>query len=137
MPHAVQMFARLSYGSLVLGLLSSIYLLPKLMASLGAQFDALGGIAFLAPVLLFSVAIPALLIWLAASKQQNWARIVFAVLFVLGVVFTLFDPTALKIGGLPSMAIFAIQTLMQGAGIAYVFSAAAKPWFNKPVSPTI
>lgn len=132
MPSAVSMFARLSYGSLLIGLLGSVYLLPKLLASMKVELQAVGGWSFIAPVLLFSFAIPLLLIWLAASRRKNWARVLLAIMFLLGLAITASDTSAFQIGGWPSIAFFVVQTLVQAVALYYVFSAEAKPWFAKP-----
>ncbi len=130
MPNAVRMFAWLFYGSLVLGHFGIVAIVPMLLSGPGIEPGALDWQALLSPPIIMSSALPAVLVWLAAWKRQNWARIVLAAMFGVGVA-SLFSPALKEAGGLPFLAFLALQTLLQGAGLACAFSAAARPWFAK------
>ena len=135
MPQSVRQFATLFYASLVFGLIAIAYLMPTIMQRAGLPFRGLADIATIAPTLFFSFAIPALLVWLAASRRKNWARIALAVFYVLGLGLSLADTAAFQLGGAPLIAIFALQTLLQAGALLLVFSTSARPWFAQAEPP--
>lgn len=129
MPRSVALFERLMYASLALSLLV-IGLDGARMAAL-PEVQASGGLGFLIATGLFTVAILMLFIWLIARRRKNWARIVFVVLFVLGLVpfvqnflnVLAANPLAASVSGL--------QLLLQVVALFFVFSSSARPWFKK------
>jgi hypothetical protein len=135
MPNAVRLFAMLSYGSLALGLLAIIVLLPMMVPGYAPVQSPLGGLAHLSPTVLFSFVFPAALVWLAAWKRQGWARIVLAVFFVFGVLSVVVTNAISDVGSWPVVAFFALQTFLQGLALAFAFSPAARPWFanSRPI----
>ena len=69
-----------------------------------------------------------------ASRGRNWARIVFLVMFVLGipVAVAIFSDVSTWLAERPGeTARIAIQTCLQAAGLACLFSRGASRWFRR------
>lgn len=129
MPRSVALFERLMYASLALSLLV-IGLDGTRMAAL-PEVQASGGIGFLIATGLFTVAILMLFIWLIARRRKNWARIVFVVLFVLGLIPFAQNFVNVLAANPLAAAVSALQMLLQVAALFFVFSSSARPWFKK------
>lgn len=129
MPRSVALFERLMYASLALSLLV-IGLDGTRMAAL-PEVQASGGIGFLIATGLFTVAILMLFIWLIARRRKNWARIVFVVLFVLGLIPFAQNFVNVLAANPLAAAVSALQMLLQVAALFFVFSSSARPWFKR------
>lgn len=104
----------LTIGSGALGLVN--YLIP------GLQVSPLTMVFTLAWVIGFAFLLRA---------GQNWARIVFLIVFVLGCLAVLLAiPTFLQFG-LVRVAIMGVQTALQGYVIWLVFSLPGSSWFRR------
>lgn len=64
-------------------------------------------------------------------NRQNWARIIFAILIVLGLVFTV--PIVLdEIGADPVGAMFSLlQLALQSVALVFLFRAESNRWFRR------
>lgn len=129
MPKNVVIFERLMYASVCIGLLSLILDASRQAAQ--PEVQAVGGMPFVALVALAGIAIVLLLIWLTARKGKNWARWLFAVLFVIGLWPTLQNIDMLLTAN-PIVALLAVaQIVIQVAAIYFVFTGDAAPWFQR------
>lgn len=64
------------------------------------------------------------------NQGRNWARIALLVLFVLGTPFSIL-PLLESLGTHPLLGILGIlQVVLQGSGLAMLFSAQARRWFD-------
>lgn len=64
------------------------------------------------------------------NQGRNWARIALLVLFVLGTPFAVL-PLLESLGAHPLSGILGVlQVVLQGSGLAMVFSAQARRWFD-------
>lgn len=128
MPTNVVLFERLMYASVCIGLLNLIIDGPRQIAS--PEMQAVGGAGFFAIVALGTLAVILLFVWLIARKRKNWARRLFAALFVLGLW-----PTAQNISALlevaPLVAALSIsQLIVQLAALYFIFTGDANTWFG-------
>ena len=135
MPKNVALFELLAYVALGVGLFTLPFLTGAVLNVLATAGAASGGATSLFALLtilggLVGALLYGLLVWAAARKRQNWARIVYAVLFLLGLISTAFNTDGLQVIGLFSIGSFAIQTLLQLAAIYFVFTKDANPWFD-------
>jgi hypothetical protein len=78
-------------------------------------------------------AVMVLLIILIARMRQNWARWVFAVLFVLGLPFTLINLPAVLSANPTAGALSVVQMVLQVTALVLIFVPSARPWFSKRV----
>jgi hypothetical protein len=62
---------------------------------------------------------------------QNWARILFLVIFLLGLVGIVFTGAALLRFGAAYVAVMGLQSVMQGVAIWLAFSPPGSPWFRR------
>lgn len=130
MPQNVVIFERLMYASVCIALLNLI-LDASRQAGL-PEIEALGGMAFVAGVALATLGIILLLIWLIVRKRKNWARMLFAVMFVLGLWPTL-QNISLLLEANPAVALLSVaQIIIQGAALYFVFTGDSQPWFQAP-----
>jgi hypothetical protein len=113
MPQNVVIFERLMYASVCIGLL-----------------QALGGMVFVAGVVLATLAIILLLMWLIVRKRKNWARLLFAIMFVLGLWPTI-QNVSLLLDANPAVALLSVaQIVIQGAALFFIFTGDAPSWFE-------
>ena len=120
MPQNVVIFERLMYASVCIALLNLI-LDASRQAAL-PEIEALGGMGFVAGVALATLGIILLLIWLIVRKRKNWARLLFAVMFVLGLWPTL-QNISLLLEANPAVALLSVaQIIIQGAALYFVFT---------------
>jgi hypothetical protein len=75
-----------------------------------------------------------LLIFLIARMHQNWARWVFAVLFVVGLPFTVIGIPAALSSNPAAGAITLVQLVIQVTALTLIFVPSARPWFAKRVA---
>jgi hypothetical protein len=127
MPQNVIIFERLMYASVCIALLNLI-LDASRQADL-PEIQALGGTTFVAGVALGTLGIILLLIWLIVRKRKNWARLLFAAMFVLGVWPTI-QNVSLLLEANPAVALLSVaQIIVQGAAVYFVFTGDAPAWF--------
>ena len=133
MPRNVALFELCAYVALGFG----VFTFPFVIGAITVD-PAIAQLGSSSTVLLLAVlsgvaasVIYGLLIWAAARKRQGWARIVYALFTVLGLITTAFQPQSLQLLGWFSIGSFAIQTLLQLAAIFYVFKGEANGWFDK------
>lgn len=130
MPTNVVLFERLMYASLCIGLLNLVLDGPRVASA--PEMQEVGGAPFFAVVALGTLGVLLLFIWLIARKAKNWARLLFAALFAIGLV-----PTIQNIGNLleanpPVAALSVAQIIVQLAAIYFIFTGDAPAWFAKP-----
>ena len=136
MPRNVALFELLAYVALGVGLFTlpfAIGAILNVLATAGAAAGSAGTFVLIFTVLggLVGFALYGLLVWAAARKRQNWARIVYAVLILIGLIASAFNTDGLQLIGLFSIGSFAIQTLLQFAALYFVFTRDANPWFDR------
>jgi hypothetical protein len=128
MPQNVVIFERLMYASVCIGLLNLILDGPR-QAEL-PDIQALGGMVFVAGVVLATLAIILLLMWLIVRKRKNWARLLFAIMFVLGLWPTI-QNVSLLLDANPAVALLSVaQIVIQGAALFFIFTGDAPSWFE-------
>jgi hypothetical protein len=122
-PTSVARFELLAYVSLLLGVLGVALTFENHVQQAGLFFVlAVQGITF---------AVLIVLIWLIARRRQNWARWVFAVLFVLGLPLSLPMVWASLMPITLSGVISVVQIALQVVGLIFVFSPQSRPWFQR------
>lgn len=135
MPRSVKTFAALYYAVAALQLANLVRGLATTYPEVGtrsrAALDSAWGQTFLLVVFSLVVVIPALMTWLAASRRQNWARIVLVVMFAHGTWFEL-TPVATNVFSKLDLntARFLVITASQAVGLCLAFSPAANGWFS-------
>jgi len=123
----VRKFAILSYLSLLIGVVQAFMMFHEAVA----QAAKVGGAWFVVTVQIAVFSILAILYAAAALGRQNWARWAVLVIFVLGLPFVVLSYPSL-FGHAPVQGVVSvIQTIMQAAGLYYVFTGNAKEWFQK------
>lgn len=132
MPTNVVLFERLMYASLCIGLLNLILDGPRQASA--PEMEQLGGPAFFAAVAIGTLAVLLLFIWLIARRGKNWARWLFAALFVIGLWPTIQNIIGLLGTNPPVAALSVAQIVIQVAAIFFVFTGDARAWFEKPAS---
>ncbi|MCL9982208.1 MAG: hypothetical protein NBV60_03520 [Erythrobacter sp.] len=130
-PQSITMFDRLFLGSTALGLLntaisfdSTMELIQSDPATAGTSMAGPGFVIASAAV---GVAISLLLWFLVARKASNVAKWILTVLTVLGAAML---PFSLGTLGLVTAIFSSILTVMQLAGIYFLFRPDAKAWFD-------
>jgi membrane-bound ClpP family serine protease len=120
-PAAVSNAVGLFYISLVMGVI-------RAMVDWGILTQqASAGFTFFVLVCTFGLL---LLLIHFVNQGHNWARIALLVLFVLGTPFAIL-PLLESLGAHPLSGILGIlQVVLQGAGLAMLFSAQARRWFH-------
>ncbi len=109
----------------------SLAVMPIRMAADWATTKAILNDALALTVLVATIAVLSFLIW-QISRGKNGARLVFLVLYLLGVPFSLYAlPT--DFGRSPMVAVCSLaQILLQGAGLWMISRAPGKDWFTDP-----
>jgi membrane protein implicated in regulation of membrane protease activity len=125
-PLTVQNAIGMLYASLVLGALNLAYVILQYKQNplYGMQHGGndIGSIIFGLLVTWFLI--------VKISKGKNWARLVFAVLFVLGAVVVV-PAIALLYAAMPiSALITGLQTLLQFIGVVLLFVPSSNAWFR-------
>ncbi|MBX9864055.1 MAG: hypothetical protein K2Y42_15050 [Hyphomicrobium sp.] len=130
MPQNVVVFERLMYASVCIALLNLI--LDGSRQAAMPEIEALGGMAFVAGVVLATLGIILLLIWLIVRKRKNWARMLFAAMFVLGLWPTI-QNISMLLEASPLVALLSVaQIVIQGAALFFIFTGDAPRWFEAP-----
>jgi hypothetical protein len=122
-PKTVAQFELLTWLSLVLGLIGVALNFETHVRQSGVTFVLIvQGVTF---------AVLALLIWLIARRGKNWARWVFAVLFVVGLPLSLPMVWASLVPITLAGVISILQIALQVVGLFFVFSPQSRPWFQR------
>jgi hypothetical protein len=129
MPRNVMLFERLMYTSLAIGILNLFLDGIRLAAS--APIAAVGGLPFVVFVCVATAASLVLFIWLIARRRQNWARWVFLVLFVIGLVPVIQNLFTVLEAHPAAAYVSVVQLLLQQAALFFIFTGDAGPWFSK------
>ena len=129
MPRNVARFERLMYGSLAIGILVLLLDGPRKAAS--PEIRAAGGMALVIGGAICILALIALFIWLIARRRQNWARWLFAILFLAGLVPFVPGFTDLLHNNLAAAILSATQFVLQITALYCIFTGDARPWFHK------
>ncbi len=129
MPGNVVLFERLMYASLCIGLLNLILDGPRLAST--PEMEQLGGPVFFAAVGLGTLAVLLLFIWLIARKGKNWARYLFAAMFVIGLWPTIQNIMGSLQANPPVAALSVAQIVIQSAALYFIFTGDSPPWFEK------
>ncbi|MEO8421043.1 MAG: hypothetical protein ABI457_07610 [Hyphomicrobium sp.] len=129
MPKNVLLFERLIYGSLFIGLLNIILDGPRQLES--PEVQAAGGAPFFYGVAFITLAVFVLLVWLIARRGKNWARWLFAVLFLVGLLPAYQNFLKLLEAHLLVASLCVVQLVLQLAALYFIFTGDARPWFAK------
>jgi len=132
MPKSVWWFEKLMWLSLLLGALVTLLHRDRIIArtrAAGTSPDAALVTTMFSLVIIIAVMLA--LIFLIARVRQNWARWTFAMLFVLGVPFTVLT-LATEVSANPAAgALSLVQLVIQVAALVLIFAPSARPWFAK------
>jgi hypothetical protein len=112
-PRQVELAYRLVLASLALGMLNHV-------------LGRLGSFAFTALVLLLLFGLG-----VAMRAGHNWARIVFLVLFLLGLPTLFATPSLVAQFGVAFLVVFCVQTILQIGTLWLVFTQPGSSWFRK------
>jgi hypothetical protein len=74
-----------------------------------------------------------ILVWLIARRRMNWARWVYATLFVLGLPYAVIQLPDMLSANPTAGALSGVQLALQLTALVLVFSPSARPWFTRPV----
>jgi hypothetical protein len=96
-----------------------------------AKLPMAGGGTLIIIVDVISFAISAGLLAAVAWGRQNWARWVQLILYVLGLAAMAIGYQKMIEAGSVQMAVAAIQTVIAGLALFFVFSGNAKEWFDR------
>lgn len=117
-PKDVKLSVRLMWLSLVLMLVTAPF--AATIKTAGAAIASTGVTVIFLAFLFYMV-------W----RGRNWARIIFLVMFLFGLIpVVLYSMHSLTTAPL-LVASSMIQTMLQAAATYMLFTAAAKPWFQK------
>jgi hypothetical protein len=121
-PHSVGSAVNLLWASLAVGLLKTLMRF--------ADFSAQASAAFTIFVVAFTFAIIGFLI-VSISAGKNWARITLLVLFVIGVLPTLFIVSSELSRSLLLGTLSVAQIGLQGFALFLLFTQPGSTWFRK------
>lgn len=128
-PNSIIWFERVFLGSMLLGLINSALTWSTINEQMAATPGASAlGSNFLIGTMAVGLVINLLLWYFIARKGSNVARIIWTVLFaigIFGVVAMFFQPTPLSMKIVPL-----ISFVLQGIGIFLLWRPDAKPWFS-------
>ena len=124
-PDSIIWFERLFLATLLIGLVHS--------AATWNESVAIASPAFVLAVQAFSIAVVLTLTLLVSRKRSNVAKWINVALFAVGLVGIVHLVATEKLLG--SMLVTIAQTLMQGAGIALLFTASARAWLGRKDAP--
>jgi len=138
MPRSVWWFEKLIWATLLLGPVIAwldwdrllrkaapkAYLYRDPIAAKAASFS-------MTVIAIVTLLVMLLLVWLIARRRMNWARWIFAALFVLGAPFALMGYPEMFSANPAAGALSVAQLVMQIAALALVFSPSARPWFAR------
>jgi hypothetical protein len=128
-PNSIIWFERVFLGSLLLGLVNSVLTWSSMTAQMAATPGAgMLGSNFLIGSMAIGIIINLLLWYFIARRGSNVARIIWTVLFaigIFGVAAMFFQPTTLSMKAAPLIS-FALQAV----GVFLLYRPDAKPWFS-------
>jgi hypothetical protein len=109
----------------------SLAVIPLRTAANWSTFKAVLDDVMASSIFFLTAALLVFFIW-KISQGKNWARIIFLVLYLLGLPFSLYslpsDFGRSPIGGICSIA----QIVLQGAGLWLICRPPGKDWFTDP-----
>lgn len=135
-PKSVKIGSGLLYVGLVLGLVAGIMdvFFGAMPPSTEISHSAAMTIAIIINVVIFAVG---WFIVFMIARRHNWARILYAVLFVIGLIIMLINVTRLFDNGMANGVVGLINTLITLVGLIYLFTGSASAWFkSKDASET-
>lgn len=128
-PNSIIWFERVFLGSMLLGLVNSALTWSTINDQIAATPGAaMLGSNFLIGTMAIGLIINLLLWYFIARRGSNVARIIWTVLFaigIFGVIAMFFQPTAVSMKVVPL-----ISFVLQGIGIFLLWRPDAKPWFS-------
>lgn len=91
------------------------------------------GAGFILITQAFSIAVTLLFIWLIARRRKNWARWIWIILYIVGMLFTL--PTLGRVlrNGPVVATLLCVQYLAQVVALYLIFTGNAREWFMSRV----
>jgi len=105
--------------------LIGITLLIDLVASLWPRAHMTGGVGQAATTfLIFGCLLYAI------GRRRNWARLVFAFLYIVGVFFSLTMMGRFRSAGMIAVVLTMGLIIVQGAGLACLFLPSASAWYH-------
>jgi hypothetical protein len=129
MPSNVSTYEKLSYGSLLIGLLIMLFDGQRIAAM--PEIRNGGGMGMLIAIMLVSFAVIILLVWLSARRRKNWARWLMLLFFIPGAVMSAPQiAQTLQISPVAGV-LNIVQSIMQLVAIIFVFTGNANPYFRK------
>jgi hypothetical protein len=130
MPRSVAWFERLMYLGVIIGI-AGLLLHPTAPTK---RILAEDGVVGLVASSTLAVGLYALAIWSIARRRKNWVRWGLLIALVLSLPWVV-KHLVLDYQGDPVTVIKdAAQLLIHGLAFCFVFSADARPWFQKPKS---
>jgi len=123
-PRNIVIAVNLQWAGLAIGVIATVFALVTQYPKETIKYASTP--IFLGVLLLITVAVQALLIFKIAAGR-NWARILLAVSFVMG----LFQIPALLTESPMRVITFSLQTILQGYGLFLLFTKPGSTWFSK------
>lgn len=129
-PNKVSIAVKLLWITIVVGIIRSIIELPNTLEVLIEQGFYFGlAIGFVIFTAFISLAIISFFIYMI-GKGKNWARIIFLVLFIIGIPFSIL-PLVQSLMANPISGIIAIgQTILQIVALVLLFQKSSSDWFK-------
>jgi hypothetical protein len=128
-PNSIIWFERVFLGSILLGLINSALTWSTIQGQIAATPGAsMLGSGFLMGTMVIGIVVNLLLWYFIARRGANVARIIWTVLFaigVFGVVAMFLRPTSLSVKVMPLIS-FALQAY----GVFLLYRPDTKPWFS-------
>ncbi len=124
MPSNVALFEKLMYVAVAIGVAVAALDFGRVSAQVGSTVGTLVAQAF-------AIGLLVLFIWLVARRRQNWARWVFLVFFVIGLVF--YVPALLDMFRASTLIglLSAVQMVIQLVALYLIFTGNSREWFAK------
>ena len=122
-PKQVALAAGMLWGSLALGIVLFLLERPALGAAGGPAW-----LAWLVPVAVFALSV---LLTLCISAGRNWARIVFALMFALGLLTYFPILSAMLERSTLAGALSLAQLVLQAAALTLVLTQPGAAWFRR------
>ena len=121
MPRNISLFEQLTYGGLGIGTVSFI---------LDTEYQIEADVSL--EDWLFGVVITVFLVFMAARKKQNWARITYLVLMIFGWLLVMVDEVSHVIRPDPFLTLInSVSGLMTLVALVLVFTDDSDDWFRK------
>ena len=134
-PASISAVVTLLYVVLALGVIRSAIVFGRLSAQAGAEFGRLSPVAG-ASFVLFVQGTSFAFVWFLIfmiGRRRNWARVVFLVMFVVGIPFTV-KPLIDSFSASPISGVLGVaQLALQITALYLLFRPAGRAWFRRPV----